>query len=141
MKFLRITITAVAFAILSGPVFADDDDYDDKNKTTLCHKGQTVKVANFSVDAHVNNHGDTIGECSKQRTVLMLRCNNVDGLITVSGVSSASEDDAYIQQLVIGESSCADVVAKSLNEGYKIRNVSTGLTDGEIEYFLAKKIQ
>ena len=35
---------------------------DDSHKTTICHKGKTITVANNAVPAHLN-HGDTLGPC------------------------------------------------------------------------------
>lgn len=42
-----------------------DDDGDDGNgeeKVTICHKGQTIEVAQSAVQAHLD-HGDTLGSC------------------------------------------------------------------------------
>ena len=32
-------------------------------KTTICHKGNTITVGNGAVAAHVGQHGDTLGPC------------------------------------------------------------------------------
>jgi hypothetical protein len=34
-----------------------------QKKVTLCHKGQTLEVAEPAVQAHLN-HGDTLGPCN-----------------------------------------------------------------------------
>ncbi len=36
-----------------------------QDKVTICHKGDTITIGAPAVDAHVNNHGDTIGECAE----------------------------------------------------------------------------
>jgi hypothetical protein len=32
-------------------------------QVTICHKGNTITVGASAVDAHINNHGDTLGAC------------------------------------------------------------------------------
>ncbi len=32
-------------------------------KVDICHKGDTINIAEPAVQAHVNNHGDTVGAC------------------------------------------------------------------------------
>ncbi len=34
-----------------------------QEKVTICHKGHEITVGAPAVDAHVQNHGDTIGSC------------------------------------------------------------------------------
>ena len=33
------------------------------DKVDVCHKGHTINIAQPAVNAHLTNHGDTIGEC------------------------------------------------------------------------------
>ena len=37
-----------------------------QDKVTICHNGtNTITIGAPAVDAHVNNHGDTLGECAE----------------------------------------------------------------------------
>ena len=62
----------------------------------------------------------------------MMRCLNNNGELVVSGVSHSG--NVAINPLITPREPCADAVADILNGGYKLEQVSTGLTDGEIEY-------
>ena len=128
MNISRLIITALVFAFMAGPAFA--------GKVTICHKGKTIKVDENAVEAHQNNHGDTIGKCPKIIAVAMMRCNNNGGAIEVSGVS-ASDESATI--LPIAETPCAVAVMDAMNEGYVLEEIHTGLEDGETEYLFIQK--
>jgi len=137
MNISRLIITAIVFAILSGPVLASKN-----KKVTICHEGETITISKNALNAHLNNHGDTTGECPvpEIKIVIMMRCLNVDGVIQVSGVSSSYDYTAI--QPVAGEQislSCAEEVARIMNDGYKLKDVNTGLIDGETEYLFLKK--
>ncbi len=34
-----------------------------QSKVTICHKGNTITIGAPAVDAHLRNHGDTVGAC------------------------------------------------------------------------------
>ena len=56
MRFLTIALSAV---LLIAPGGGGGQD-----KVTICHKGHTITIGAPAVDAHLRNHGDTIGACS-----------------------------------------------------------------------------
>ncbi len=141
MYIPRIIITAIVFAILAVPAFADN------NKTTICHNGETITVSNSALSAHLNNHGDYKGECilpeyekpaPKLNLVLIMRCKNNNGLIEVSGVSFSGASIA-LEPGVLPEVSdnCAVEVAQTMDAGFKLRNV-VGVLD-ETEYLFIMK--
>ena len=42
----------------------DHDDHDnDRDKVTICHKGQTLEIPRSALQAHLK-HGDTLGPCN-----------------------------------------------------------------------------
>lgn len=131
MNISHLIITAVVLAVMAGPTFAD------KNKTNVCHKGKTISVDKNAVKSHIN-HGDTKGKCTTTSAVIiMMRCKNNTGMLQVSGWSS-SYNEAHIQPILGGELSCAEEVARAINEGFKLHKVHTGLTEGETEYIFVK---
>ncbi|MCU7938096.1 MAG: hypothetical protein KZQ64_13440 [gamma proteobacterium symbiont of Bathyaustriella thionipta] len=140
MKISHLISTAVIFAMMAGPTFAGN-----KKKVTICHNGETISISKNALSAHMDNHDDTMGVCPEAdpvvmlKTVVMMRCKNNDGLIQISGVSSTPYDDAQIHQPLIDELSCAEQVSNKMNEGYKLKNVNTGLVDGETEYLFIKE--
>ncbi len=54
MRFIAIALSA---AMAFGPGGGVE-------KVTICHKGHTITIGAPAVDAHLRNHGDTIGACS-----------------------------------------------------------------------------
>ena len=36
-----------------------------QDKVTICHNGNTITIGAPAVDAHVRNHGDTLGACAE----------------------------------------------------------------------------
>lgn len=57
-----------ATEVVDGEV-VDDDDEEEEDKVTLCHKGNTIEVAQSAVQAHLD-HGDTLGACEEEFAVL-----------------------------------------------------------------------
>ena len=47
----------------SSDIGAGPPDKDKDKKVTICHKGQTLEVAEPALQAHLN-HGDTLGPCN-----------------------------------------------------------------------------
>ena len=132
MNISRLIITAVVLAFMAGPTFAD------KNKKYICHKGKTIRVDKNAVKSHIN-HGDTKGKCTTISAVIMMRCKNNAGMLQVSGWSS-SYNEAHIQPILEDKLSCAEEVARAINEGFKLHKVHTGLTEGETEYIFVKNV-
>jgi len=56
------TVTLLTAGWWSSDIGAGPPDKTDK-KVTICHKGQTLEVAEPALQAHLN-HGDTVGPCS-----------------------------------------------------------------------------
>ena len=126
---MRKIISGIVLLALSTASFSAMSD---SHKTTVCHKGKEISVANSAVPAH-KNHGDTVGECDddgpdtkppKPETVaavVMMRCEAQlgDGVLVVS---SSSSPDQGIQP----REDCAVVLAELLDEKYKIRSISSG---------------
>ena len=137
MNISRLFITALVLIFMTGPTFAGKKK-NKEHKTTLCHNGKAISVSQSSVGAHYK-HGDTKGKCPTITAVVMMRCLNNEGMLEVSGLSSSS-DEAYIQPVVDDKLSCAEEVAHAINSGFKLRNVHTGLIDGETEYLFVKTI-
>lgn len=131
MRFSHIVIIAVALAVFVEPVIAG-------SKKTICHKGDTITIDKNALSAHLN-HGDTEGACKVRpkpayKAVAMIRClNNDNGDLVVSGISISSNKQVNPLNGA-PETACADAVAFMMNRGYKLQQVSTGLTDGETEY-------
>ena len=132
MLFSRTIIATVLLALVTGPAIAG-------SKKTICHNGQTITISKNALKAHLK-HGDTKGACPAPpappppiyNAVVMMRCLNNNGELVVSGVSQSG--NVTINPLITPREPCADAVADMLNGGYKLEQVSTGLTDGEIEY-------
>jgi len=133
MYISRLIITAIVFAILSGPVFAGNN-----GKITICHNGETITISNSALSTHVNNHGDYVGECDVEvpapiNLVLMIRCNNDGGQILVSGVSfSGATATVYPGLLPVVGNNCAEANANAMNDG--LFRSATGAGNGETEY-------
>ena len=137
MNISRLIIAAILFAFVSSPVFADG------KKVKMCHKGKDIRVNEHAVNAHID-HGDTKGKCRRIKAVVMIRCINNKGMIQVSGLSS-SYNEAYIQPTLGTEEegtrlSCAEVVARTMNKWYTLKEVSTGFNNDETEYLFVRKI-
>ena len=132
MYLSRFIVAAVVLSVMAGPVFAG-------KKKTVCHNGQTISISKNALSAH-KAHGDRIGACPTRpsvpvyKAVAMIRClNNEDGDVVVSGLSISA--NKVVNPLgASGETSCANAVARMMNNGYSLEQVSTGLTDGETEY-------
>jgi hypothetical protein len=54
MRFIAIALSA---AMAFGPGGGVE-------KVTICHNGNTITIGAPAVDAHLRNHGDTIGACA-----------------------------------------------------------------------------
>ncbi len=54
---MRLIALALSAAMLLAPGGQD--------KVTICHNGHTITIGAPAVDAHMNNHGDTLGECAE----------------------------------------------------------------------------
>ena len=132
MNISRLIITVLVFVFMVGPTYADGKN----KKKYVCHKGKTISISKKAVKAHIN-HGDTKGKCPITTAVVMMRCINNEGMLQVSGLSS-SFDQAYIQPILEDKLSCAEEVAHAINTGFTLRNVHTGLTNGETEYLFIK---
>ena len=142
--FRHLVIPSLALALAAGPSLADGFSFpgvgsNNKNsgskdgKTTICHNGNTITVANSSLQAHWD-HGDTEGACPEPgfTAVVILRCLNTEaGQILVSG--SSGSDNAAVT-LPVPQKSCANAVAGMMNAGFRLQQVSTGLLRGETEY-------
>ena len=55
---MRLIALALSAAMLLAPGNGQE-------KVTICHNGNTITIGAPAVDAHVNNHGDTLGECAE----------------------------------------------------------------------------
>ncbi len=53
---------AIAIALSAVMLLAPGGGQD---KVTICHKGNTITIGAPAVDAHLRNHGDTIGACAQ----------------------------------------------------------------------------
>ena len=95
-----------------------------------------VLIAVHTLKAHQDNHGDTLGKCQKITAVAMIRCNNFEGSIVVSGASASNE---YATILPVVKTSCAEAVMHAMNESYKLEEINTGLNNGETEYLFIQK--
>ena len=61
--WLKLAVVAVV-GVLSVMAFQSKTDAGAADKkVTICHKGQTLEVAESAVQAHLN-HGDTLGPCN-----------------------------------------------------------------------------
>lgn len=62
VKRLLVLVSAFAVSLLQGQGVQASNE-----KTTLCHKGETITVSNAAVDAHLA-HGDCVGSCQADGT-------------------------------------------------------------------------
>lgn len=65
-KWAKRSVYALALAAVgwwSLDSGAADKEKQSEKKVTLCHKGQTLEVAEAAAQAHLN-HGDTLGPCN-----------------------------------------------------------------------------
>ena len=108
-------------------------------KTYICHKGETIKVSNKAVDAHLG-HGDVVGRCEdlpREQVVVIFRCaTGIEGGLAVSDVS-VSENAPEETPAVIAGDNCADANAVLLNNGFDLGHVTAGATSEglQTEYF------
>ncbi|RTZ81509.1 MAG: hypothetical protein DSZ01_00710 [Gammaproteobacteria bacterium] len=140
--FRHLIVPTLALALASVPAFAEGISFpgnSGKNttqvksgKTTVCHNGNTISISNSALQAHLA-HGDTKGPCPAPRftSVVILRCLNTNGQILISGVSGSDNADV---DLPLPRQICANGVARMMNAGFHLQQVSTGLTGGETEY-------
>jgi hypothetical protein len=49
---------------VNGSEVEVDPDPEPEDKVTICHKGNTIEVAESAVQAHLD-HGDTLGPCEE----------------------------------------------------------------------------
>ena len=61
-KWLKVALVAVVGVIAVVVGSPKTDAGPPPGKTTLCHRGQTLQVAEAAVQAHLG-HGDTLGAC------------------------------------------------------------------------------
>ena len=131
MQIAHSIVIAVALALMAGPAAADKKK---DRKNTVCHNDETISVSKSAVSAHMA-HGDTMGACPPSpvyKSVVMMRCLNNNGSLVVSGVSASG--NSRIDPPVTPREACADAVADLMNMGYKVKQVNTGLSEGETEY-------
>ena len=62
-KWLKATIMVVVGMFATMGLQSKIDAGADPKKVSVCHKGQTLEVAEPAVQAHLG-HGDTLGPCS-----------------------------------------------------------------------------
>jgi hypothetical protein len=97
--------------------------YSGQSKQSICHKGNSITVAEPSVKSHLA-HGDTLGSCletsaepKNMASVVMMRC---DGAVVVSLTSSVNAGELPV------EGTCPQVLADLLNNGLKLKSVTGG---------------
>jgi hypothetical protein len=59
------------------------------HKVTICHKGKEISVSENAVDAHVRNHGDTVGPCEED---VVCPCWTTEQIATAFEIAQAVED-------------------------------------------------
>ena len=69
---VAVFAAVLSFALAAPSVFAKSDE-DEDPKVTICHyppgnpeNAQTLSVSSSAVDAHLSEHGDTLGECAEE---------------------------------------------------------------------------
>ena len=60
-KWLKVSLVAVV-GVIAAVIATPKTDAGAPAKRTLCHRGQTLEVAEPAVQAHLG-HGDTLGAC------------------------------------------------------------------------------
>lgn len=129
-RVLQLAVLALAAA---QPALAD-------NNALVCHKGtDTLSIAQSAVQAHVD-HGDTLGSCpAKPTSVVLLRCDSVDGgqVVVSFSISPLLEPVEPVDQpeplpQVLG-ANCAAWVAGLMNQGWELKFVTAGSTVETVE--------
>src|SRR5215216_2363751 len=87
MVAAMVLITVLAVVTMA---FAEQEEGSGQGqpKVTLCHKGHTISVAEPAQDAHVTNHGDTLGPCADIAAPSTLETTD-----TTSGTSTTGTTD------------------------------------------------
>ena len=134
---MRNILSILVLVALSG---TSVNAFSKQDKVLICHKGKEINVAAAAVPAHINQHGDTRGECPEsepepgpetpevRKTVVMMRCEGVTDAAepadnTVQVVSASSSVPSF--QIVPGLD-CAVTLSRLLNIGYTIRSITSG---------------
>ena len=127
MKKMLSIIILLALPSVSLNAFSQND------KVLICHKGKEVSVAAAAVDTHINQHGDTRGECPEvdpepefRTTVVMMRCEGIadNSVLIVSASSSQGLG-------VVAGLDCAITLSRLLNTGHSIRSITSGSAEGD----------
>lgn len=62
MKYrMPLLWAAIALGVMAVPT-VDTGAADPQRRVVICHKGQTLEIAEAALQAHLN-HGDTVGPC------------------------------------------------------------------------------
>ena len=120
-RILSLSTLAALAAAIAQPALADSGN------VRICHNGNyTLSVAQSAVKAHVN-HGDSVGSCrSNPTSVLLMRCDLVDGYQTVVAIDSATPGKAPMPLDGIVGQSCAKWMATLVNNKWELKFVSSG---------------
>jgi hypothetical protein len=129
-KLLQLAVLGATVAIAQPALAA---------KALVCHKGkQTLHIAQSAVPAHVG-HGDTRGACQvvppPPLTVVLLRCDSLDGDIVLQSASASDIPEVPVLLPIVDGDNCATAVARLLNGGWELEFVTSGaaLTPAEGE--------
>jgi hypothetical protein len=138
MKKMLSIIILLVLPSVSFNAFSQND------KVLICHKGKEISVAAAGVSAHINQHGDTRGECPEvdpepesepefRATVVMMRCEGVadNSVLIVSASSSQGLG-------VVAGLDCAVTLSRLLNTGHGIRSITSGSAeegDGMLHFY------
>lgn len=114
------------------------------NKISVCHKDvNTITIDRSAWDAHYK-HGDVWGSCdnyAKYTVAVIFRCGvSVDGDLTVTTISWSEDIPVAVPQ-VVQDDNCADANAALVDNGFDLKNVTSGPVDTnfETEYLYSRQ--
>ena len=132
-----------------------------KDKVTLCHKGDEIRVSSAALGGHLN-HGDELGDCDddddddddndrpdpkpdpepepdKQAVVAMLRCEGQPGgAVLVVSISTSLVAAVPLLHEISPRDDCAIALASLLDAGLSVRTVTGGSAeagDGKLHLY------
>ena len=92
VSILSVVAAMAVLSVLSVVTMAfaeqEEGSGQDEKKVTLCHNGHTISVGAPAQDAHVTNHGDTLGPCADIAAPSTLETTD-----TTSGTSTTGTTD------------------------------------------------
>lgn len=126
MKKLTLQMVCFIFLSISGSVFAvDTGQQNGQDKITICHKGETLHVADPSIlKAHLA-HGDTLGKCAVPEKENQTPEKTTHDYLYYPASSVYFDDTAKVWHFFVGNKWVTDKVLPSIfkindNEAVKL---------------------